>query len=580
MNQLWQAICFIRQYNDKLDLYCNTLKEGHSSLVWYKVGDADNFKESPISSQYITITGLEEGEYCFYTKNEKSNSVKMCIKILQETTKEAIDRIEQYIDDINKYHKNALEALREHGKNNPDMKPANYLIDLYKGLKTQEAKEKNAYFQLITIAQYCDNYRSVLMNKDNESPVYINNNPQVTIEVGTLVTKVIVYRKVGSMLRYCSTIHTEIDKKQNLQLVDNEKYVIEAYARNNLVGVYTHFSGNDTTRQLLWAKLRTSKNKKTDAKEQLIELPSSFSCFTEEEQQRILIESSINPYDELVSRPRVINAKDSVNIMIENPELLTALGKFYVVAKEQDQLFANGFERIEEITGPNVSFNKAMHLLSDMEDYYFYIQDESRNLVSKLELLSLTGTDYDDYKENTRQLELYSYSKRLMTAIDYYIPVAKDAIKELLETAKGDTDVNTANVYKYLINHLNVNKCSSYFNGAVNAIMEDHISNGAFNQQFFPNGIKYEKAINKLIFPPKTDKYILCVDRIDLNQQITTTEYYESGIGAIELQSRGSSYFIYQAFDKKTYRRSGYVFVNATKYNPCISKWNIDIEVI
>jgi hypothetical protein len=363
-------------------------------------------------------------------------------------------------------------------------------------------------------------------------------------------------------------------------LADNGEYVIEAYTGNDLVGVYVHFSGNDTTKKWLWESQCDTEDKATDAKEQLLELPASFSFFEEEEQQRILIERSKNPFDELVARPQVTVTKRSVDVVIENSELLGALGNFYIVAKEPDQLFTNGFDRVEKITGSTATFKKAKHLMSDVEDYYFYIQDENKRLVSKLELLSLASTDYEEYKENLRQLELYDYNKRLMPLIDYRIPNANEAVKVLMEAAKNDSDLNTSNVYKYLIGQLNTNKHLAYFNGAVNAIMEDRISHGLFTQSFFSKGIKLERAVDKLIFPPKDSRYVLQVDKLSVNSNEVVTEYYESGSGAIEVQARGADYFIYQAIDKQSYRRSGYVFINTAKYSSCIVNWNIDIEVI
>jgi hypothetical protein len=581
MGKLWRVLCPIRQYNDKLILQCNSYKKGHTHLVWYNIADSENIKESEILSPVVTVTGLDEGEYAFYTRNEESASVRTYIQILKETAEEAVERIEQYVDNINHYHKDALELLRERLKDDPDSRPISLLIALYRALvEAQNTDRKKAYFQLIAIAQYCDNSRSLHMNKDNEAPVYIKNDSQASIEVGSMVTKIIVHKIVGSKKGYYAAIQTAFNPSHSLQLADNGEYVIEAYTENDLVGVYVHFSGNDATKQWIWESQCATENKTTDAKEQLLELPASFSFFAEEEQQRILIERAKNPFDELIARPQVTITKNSVDVVIENSELLGALGNFYIVAKEPDQLFTNGFDRVEKVAGSTATFKKAKHLLSDVEDYYFYIQDESKRLVSKLELLSLAGADYEEYKENLRQLELYDYNKRLAPLIDYRIPAANEAVKVLMEAAKNDSDVNTSNVYKYLIGQLNTNKHLAYFNAAVNAIMEDRISHGLFTQSFFSKGIKLERAVDKLIFPPKDSKYVLQVDKISINSNEVVTEYYESGLGAIEVQARGADYFIYQAIDKQSYRRSGYVFINTAKYSSCITNWNIDIEVI
>lgn len=580
MAKLWRVICPIRQYEDKLDLYCNSLKKGHSHLVWYNIEDPANKKEAAITSPLMTITGLEEGEYAFCTRDEEAYSVRIYISILKETTEEFIKRIEQYVDNLNQYHTGALQHLRERLKAEPKVTPMSHLIAIYSASQEQSIDQQKACFQLVASTQYCDNSRTLRMNKDNEAQVHINNNSQLSIEVSAMITRLIIYKIVGSKKIHYLSIPTGYQSRHRPQLVDDEEYVIEAYAGNDLVGVYSHFSGNATTKQWLWESQCEAVDKTSEAQEQLINLPASFSFFTEEEQQRILLERSKNPFDSLVGRPKATITNNSVDIVIADYALLTSMGNFYVVAKEPDQLFANGFDRKELITGPTVSFNKAKHLLSDTEDYYFFIQDTNKNLVSKIELVTLTDANYDDYKESIRQLELYNYSKRLIPLINYRIETATEAVKELLEVAKSDSDIDTVNVKRYLINKLNVNKHLHYFNGAVNAIMEEKIGNGLFSQLFFPNGIKYDRALDKMVFPPRDNTYTLMVEKISINSNEIVTEYYDSGLGAIEVQTRGADYFIFQAIDKQSYRRSGYIFVNTAKYNSNISNWNIEIEVI
>jgi hypothetical protein len=581
MEKLWRAVCPIRQYDDKLELQCNSFRKGHTHLVWYNTANPEDKKESEILAPVVTITGLEQGEYAFSTRNDESSSIRIYVQIIKETAEEAVNRIEQYVDGANQHHQGALKLLRERLKADDNVRPISALIALYRALGTQNADRLKAYFQLIAIAQYCDNYRSLHMNTDNEAPVRVKNEPQASIELGAMVSKIVVHKVMGGVKSYYSTIQAEYKADHDLQLFDNGEYLLEAYADDNLVGVYVHFSGNDTTKQWLWANKSSYMNKTTDAVEQLLDLPAEYSIFTEEEQKKILIEKAKNPFDELVSRPQVEAIKDKININIEDFGLLGTIGgKFYVVAKEPDQLFCSGFDRAELITGTTVVMDKSKHLLFDTEDYYFYIQDESKRLVSKLGLLSLSGEDYSDYSEHLRQLELYNYKKRLMQLIEYHVPAASVAVNEILELAKNQQDVNTANVYKYLISQLNTNKHLTYFNGAVGAIMEDKLSHGLFTQSFFSNGIKLERAIDKLIFPPKANNYVLQVDKIYLNSNTIVTEYHESGAGAIEVQSRGADYFIYQAIDKQSYRRSGYVFVSTAKHTPGIMNWNIDIEVI
>lgn len=580
MDKLWRAICPIRQYEDKLDLYCNSLKKGHTHLVWYKVEDPANKKEADMKSPFMTINGLEEGEYVFCTRDEESYSVRLYVTILKETVEESVKRIEQYVDNINQYHMSALQLLREHLKVKPKVTPISHLIALYRGSQKESVNKQKAFFQLIASAQYCDNNRSLRMNKENEAQVCINNTSQFSIEVSPMVTRLIMYRIVGGKKIYYLSIANGYQSKHTPQLVDDGEYMIEVYAGNDLVGVYYHFSGNAATKQWLWESQCETADKISEAKEQLINLPASFSFFSEEEQQRILLERSKNPFDSLVERPTVMVNKNSVDVGIADYSLLTSIGNFYVVAKEPDQLFANGFDRKELITGPTVSFSKAKHLLSDTEEYYFYIQDDNKNLVSKIELVALTDANYDDYKESVRQLELYDYSKRLIPLVDYRIETATEVIKELLEVAKSDADVNSVNIQRYLISKLNANKHLHYFNGAVNTIMEDKIGNALFSQLFFPNGIKYDRALDKFVFPPKDKKYVLVVNRISINSNEIITDHYDSELGAIEVQTRGADYFIFQAIDKQTYRRSGYVFVNTTKYNFNIANWNIQIEVI
>lgn len=581
VSNIWRAICPIRQYNDKLTLHCNSFKKGHTHLVWYNVLDAANKKDAELLKSSATISELSAGEYAFYTRSDDgSTSIRTFLEILAETPEEIVKKIYQYIDIVNEHHNDALKLLRERLDGNPSVRPTDVLIALYKALNDANVDKKKAYYQLIVISQYCENSRNLIMNKDNEAPMYVYNNPNASIEVGPMVTKAIIYKLINEVKMFHASIDIGFKYKHDLKLADNTEYILEAYADNDLVGVYVHFSGDGVTKKWLWEDQCSMTNKLADIKEQTLELPTSLVSFSDEDKQRLLIEREKSPYTELVARPQIIISKSKIDVVVDNHELLNMLGNFYVVAKEPDQLFVNGFDRVEAITGTSLSFNKARHLLSSEEDYYFYIQDERKRLVSKLELISLSDTDYDEYKYNCRQVEFYDYSKRLIALMDYRTPNASEVVKLLIDAANGDPDVNMSNIHKYLIGHLTLNKHLEYFNGAVSTIMEDYTSHSLFSQSFFPKGIKLDKVIDKFVFPPKTDKYILQVDRINLNQQEITTEYYESGIGATEVQARGADYFIFQAIDKQSYRRSGYVFVNTAKYSSCVTNWNVDIEVI
>jgi len=581
VNNVWRAICPIRQYGEKLVLQCNSYKKGHTHLVWYNTSDPENKKSVELLKSEVTISGLTAGEYAFYTKSDDdSSSVRIYVEMLVETPKDTVKKLYQYIDIVNSYHNDALKLLEECLDSKPSVRPIDALISLYKAAEADNIDKQKAYYELITISQYCENSRSLVMNKDNEAPMHVNNNPIASIEVGPMVTKVVIYKLINGAKMFHSLINIEFVYKHSLKLADNTEYVLEVYADIDIVGIYIHFSGNGLTKKWLWEDKCSTADKLSDIKGQLLDLPAALASFSDEDKQRLSIEREKNPYNELVARPQVIVSNNKVDVIISDPKLLTSLNNFYVVAKEPDQLFVNGFDRIEKITGPTLSFNKAKHLLSDEEDYYFYIQDDSRHLVSNLELVSLAETNYDEYKYNCRQVEFYNYSKRLITLMNYRAPNASEVVKLLIDIANGDPDVNIANIHKYLISHLALNKHLSYFNSAVNAIMEDHISHSLFSQKFFPDGIKHDRVIDKLIFPPKTDAYILQVYKINLNQEEIITEYYESDIGAIEVQTRGADYFIFQAIDKQSYRRSGYVFVNAAKYSSCVTNWNVDIEVI
>lgn len=581
MGKLWRAVCPIRQYDDKLELQCNSFKKGHTHLVWYNAANPEDKKEAEMLTHVFTVKDLDEGEHVFYTRNETETSIKTKVQILCESNVDSVQRIEQYIDNNTQYHQDILSQLRDRLKKDAYLRPFEALIAIFRSLDVKNIGRLKACFQLITIAEYCENMQNLQMNQDNEAPAYITNKPQLHITVGTMVTKVLVFKKMGKKFAYYESIDTEEGQEFVLALSDNGEYRIEVYAGDNLVGVYSHFSGNETTKVWMLEESDKYDTLITDAMEQPLNLPAAYAIFSEEEQKKILIERSKNPFDELIPRPVVSLGKGIVNVELENVEFLNAIGsKFSVVAKEPDRLFNNDYDRAEKISGPVVTFNQAKHLLFDPGDFYFYVQDENKKLVSKLGIISLEGNDYSEYIDNIRRLELYTYAKRLMPLVEYKAPAAVNIVQDILDAASNTPEINTANVYKFLIEQLNSNKHLSYFNPAVNAILEDRIGNSLYSQKFFPNGIKLDQSLNKFVFPPKASNYVLQVDKLNMNDQSIVTEYHESGIGAIEIQARGCDYFIFQAIDKSSYRRSGFVFASTAKYTPALNSWNIDIEVM
>ena len=93
-----RPLCFLRQYNDKLDVYVNAYKRGFKTLKWKKTGTT-TVKTIDLASPYITIDGLSDyGKYKFTLYNSlNEKSYTYSIMILSEDKMYTIEKVKSYV---------------------------------------------------------------------------------------------------------------------------------------------------------------------------------------------------------------------------------------------------------------------------------------------------------------------------------------------------------------------------------------------------------------------------------------------------------------------------------------------------
>lgn len=570
----------MRQYEDKLVLRCNSIRDGHTHVVWFNEKTPDLVREMEIEREICVIEGLEQGDYVFYTRGPHDQSLRLYLYFLRETGKEKVLRIEQFLAEKNAYHQRILEALTARLEKFPERRPTNILADLFKELKTEES-EAYACFELIRIAQFCENTAALLMGRDNHAGIRIEECPRLKLRIDSSVTNILIFECVNDKKVYHCTLHAALVEHADLILPSGKLFSIEAYIDHALVCEAVYFSGTEECLTTLWQKQISQKATIDEKLDRTIALPVVYDQFSEAERVLYQMQRRIEPYDALVDRPVCGLVKDGISIDLDGYPLLEALDQpFYVAVKDADRLSYADYERKELVLGERVVMHSIGHLLGDKGEYQVYLQNAKREAISKFQLISLTGRGNSDYEERVRRLELYEYEKRLLPILRYRVAGSEVTIKQLLRETLDRPDLNVSNIVRHLLEQLFTDQHAARFVAVSAAILEDDLNNRKLNRTFFETGIKVQPELCKLVFPPKQDAYVLQVDTMTRNAMRMLTYYHRSGSGAIELRTDDADFYLFRAIDRETFARSGFILIDNTRSEPSFVHWNIDVEVI
>lgn len=578
-------VCFLRQYQNAIDLFINSYKKRHDILTWRLRGD-NKTQEIPILSNKITIRDMNKQDYYIIsTKDSTQNNVQLeeyQIYFMQEspmdTLNKMLDCVPNDIKDsslIDKIKTNIEKIFRI----DSTQKISYLLYNEYINTDNIQPQEVDIFYKVLMTVQQYDNNQNIFWNKNISENFEIDYTGSGTLKTNGLISKIIIKDYNGKLYKKIDSEGlTEIDLTINYP----GYYQLELYEEEYLINILTFIQFNDLVKANIWTDKRNEQSYNLLInKYELNNIAYTDIDFTNEELKYFSQEIQKNPTYPLINRLQIIdNGNNEVSITIKDYNLLKALGnQFFIGVKEEDTLFTKYFDNYSIINNQIMTFNCNEYFLNGQ--MLFFVEDNKQNIINDLTRFSFDD-DFTLYYHKIAEAELNIYSKRLLPLIDKRVPESKYFVQSSFQTILDKSDYYM-DYWKDLIELVLIYGKEIDKNSTIKIILEDFINNSLYNTNFYDEPIVYYRSTNTIVFPPtKTanNNYVLIIHRLNKNENTIKTEYISSNIGAVDYSIKDKGQYIFYAIDANTYKFSGITYINNISKEECIYNYNLRMDVI
>lgn len=567
-------ILSLRQYEDKIELYCNCFNYGYHSIEYYSRTNSSAKIVRDIETAEVTIENLDKDIYVFRGRGENGYTPPLIVNILGDTKSEYLNNL--FPDIYEEYHNQIFNKLQTNY----------YLEEIYKAyLNNKNADLTNIYLDIIkTLIQDYNNKHNWMNNSDNLD-IKLNNSFCIEIklsdELYTQDTSIII-EQVKYDSEYISTEEENENKLfgyLNINYIPNIKnsykfnlneeglYRIKFITDGCVYRSYYLYIPDNETKTALYTETIENLNKIAAAEQDTSYfLSSEYQFESEEEKEIILAMEYRTDLKALLPRPNLTYKDKIITLDISNYyDLLKTMNKnFYLAAFEKDSLYLNNSApRKILIDSPVISFNKDNYYFN-RERYYFFILSEENIRLSGITTLdlSLNNDNGIDYNDKYQRILWNRYVKNLHKCLENN-PKWGD-VKNILDRYLFDSNVAFIELdqyveeqvlqlfnYKYdntesIIYGIEFNKLKYYSNKDRN-FMNEQLYKVLYGTHVIPNG-----------------NYVLEIKRI--NGKKITKEYIYQSDQSLEIKINDDDYIILRCIRLSDYKVSDFVMYNNTGY--------------
>ena len=409
-----KKIIFVEQYDNKIKLlsgYC----AGKYTAFWNEVTEDNKIARSvPIelgSREYILEAELDKS-YSFVVKNNDIEIEKVSLYVGKLTMKETIDQIIRTykinIEIIRKEYNNIIKKIDE-------LDWAG-LLDIIAEYYTKEKDDKKYVFYLLL---------SNLIERYNYNAEY-NNGKHIlfdkyfdNIVFNTSIDTVLFFSKKNG--KRITTENQYITTERKIKTDTDILFDVTIFKENAIISKMFYFKPCDEIKLKLQQDKIYIEEKKKEALENNLTVPSVYVDMTEQEKTWYQYEQLIRPKNIFVKLPEVYADYPNIKFEFSKTKCLDLIKassrKYYLTINEIDVLYDKNINRRIDIDPEkDVLFvNIRDYGLRD-EPYFYFIEDEDGVIISDIHIFEKKDRTLDsmtDYFLKKKEIKMLNFKKNL-----------------------------------------------------------------------------------------------------------------------------------------------------------------------
>jgi hypothetical protein len=551
-------IILLNEHNNKTNLYCNGYFYGYNWIEYYPIYNKQNKTRLYLESPEITIDNLSNEEYCFYLLDEDGNKGEISYFLINNKQKH------DYFEEI-------LETYSEENRKivNLYIYTDNYLKDLYKASLNKE-NDKRDFSELINAV--VDNYNSYS---------YGIHDYQLKIEKKHLLQ----VSFIDAYDDYMFDIHIEkMVAEDNFEWIleksyrKNKDFCFKAaeegiyrakiFLNNNLQNIVYYYNEGEEVNNLAYISiLNAQENKETFA--------NAFIPTYEEENFILsnLYYLNITNNIRLFPAPILsyINEKYYISYIQEALKFAKAAGiKIFLSGKPTDMIFNNNAKPFKwELKEENQIFDP-QRIRMYKERYYFWVQDENGNRLSKAATFDFEHKDLTNYNILYNKVYWEKGNKFLLKDLKYN----SLAWSEIKESSNKYLIIEDQIDFKDYIDNFIVDSLLDNKYGLLCKISFNDYINYKYKDITYMNKQIYKPLYNHHVIP--SGDYVLKIVRYN---DTITTEYINARNEAMEIRVNNDKAIKLSCIRLSDYAESDFVFYNNVEFPKAVYN-KIEVETI
>ena len=544
-------------------MFVNAFYIGIDRIYYNKYGD-NHIHEQVLTSPYVTLKLFPEGKglYEFYIKDGAPIQVYIPLDKDEETIEKILSHINSPVN--LDYIKDKIQLVEDISRSYVEA-----LVDEYKKVKNIQEFELKAWVQTIATAERYENARASVANHDAIGDCQLYYGPKIKIKPPSHIMNIEVYRLIKEDNELKKKPYRSFVGEADILFSPSSLYSIELYSEAELVCSYIHYQFDDKGNSYLWS-IQNELNKREEEIRADISIDVDDVEISSEDKERIIEETIKNPSNKLLIPYPTATPDEFVNLRITIPlwNKLEAFKKtFYLSIKELDQLDDETFMKRYEITSGQLIIDCAKECISD--EIIMYVEDEKGNIVSEFGRYNPLR-NMNEYHSLRELINVNNYTNTFLKNFEIQFGSGSyfSSISSIILALKNDPLTSIWSLPRSLL----IDTCRDvellreqgkflFF------IANDRFNRTSVNQNFF----NLDKPLfyyneNRLVFPPKQDNYVLCVERYNIDRDEPTLEFISSSQSRAQTVSLlGADLVLMYCIDTNTYQNSGFIMFNTQK---------------